>query len=88
MELQRLLGSPRAWVAVVQNQLDEIKRRLKLVHEEPSTLSNDDEYLRLVTDKHAVEKRLEYATSQLLAEEEQENKVGEKQVKLKEEEDQ
>ena len=49
-----------------------------LVHEEPSTPGNDDEYLRLITDKHAVEKRLEYSTSQLLAEEERRKQGGRK----------
>ena len=57
-----------------QNQLDEINRRLQLIHEEPSTLDNDAEYLKLITDKEAIKKRVEFATSQLLAEEDRETR--------------
>ena len=57
-----------------QNQLDEINRRLQLIHEEPSTPDNDAEYLKLTTDKETIKKRLEFATSQLLIEEDRENK--------------
>ena len=65
-----------------QNQLDEINTRLQLIHEEPSTPDNDAEYLKLVTDKEAIKKRLEFAASQLLAEEDRENrrKEGGKKV--------
>ena len=57
-----------------QNQLDKINRRLQLIHEEPSTPDNDAEYLKLITDKEAIKKRLEFATSQLLAEEDREKR--------------
>ena len=73
-ELQRLSGSPRARVAVFQNQLDEINRRLQLIQEEPSTPDNDAEYLKLITDKEAIKKRLEFATNQLLVEEDRQTR--------------
>ena len=76
-ELRRLLASPRAQVAVFQNQLDEINRRLQLLRKEPSTPDNDAEYLKLITGKEAIEKRLEFATSQLLAEEDRETRKKE-----------
>ena len=60
-----------------QNQLGEINRRLQLIHEEPSTPDNDAEYLKLVTDKEAVKKRLGFATSQLLGEEDREKRRNE-----------
>ena len=59
------------------NQLDEINRRLHLICEEPSTPDNDAEYLKLITDKEAVEKRLEFATTQQLAEEDREKRRNE-----------
>ena len=64
-----------------QNQLDEINRRLQLIHEEPSTPDNDAEYLKLITDKEAIKKRLEFATSQLLAEEDREKRRKECEMK-------
>ena len=60
-----------------QNQLDEIDRRLQLIHEEPGTPENDAEYLKLVTDRKAIEKRLGFATNQLLAEEYKEKRRNE-----------
>ena len=60
-----------------QNQLDEIDRRLQLIHEEPGTPENDAEYLKLITDRKAIEKRLGFATNQLLAEEDKEKRRNE-----------
>ena len=34
---------------------------MQLIREEPSTPDNDAEYLKLATDKEAIEKRLEFA---------------------------
>ena len=50
---------------------------MQLISEEPSTPDNDAEYLKLVTDKEVIEKRLEFATSQLLAEEDREKRRNE-----------
>ena len=60
-----------------QNQLDEIDRRLLIIHEELGTPENDTEYLKLVTDRKAVEKRLGFATNQLLAKEDKEKRRNE-----------
>ena len=60
-----------------QNQLDEIDRRLQLLHEEPGAPENDAEYLKLVTNRKAIEKRLGFATNQLLAEEDKEKRRNE-----------
>ena len=62
-----------------QNQLEEIDRRLQLIHEQPSTPEYDAEYFKLVTDRKTIEKRLEFAKNQLAAEEDKEKrkmKVG------------
>ena len=56
-------------------------KSIEEIHEEPSTPDNDAEYLKLATDKEAIKKRLELATTQLLAEEDREkrrNKDGRK----------
>ena len=51
-----------------------------------STPDNDAEYLKFVADKEGIEKRLEFATGQLLAEEDRDKRRWE--AKQKEEGDQ
>ena len=76
-ELRRLSGSPKAQAAVYQNQLEEIDRRLQLIHEQPRTPENDAEYFKLITDRKTIEKRLEFAKNQLAAEEDKEKRKNE-----------
>ena len=61
---------------------NEINRRFQLICEEPSTPDNEAEYLKLITDKEAIEKRLEFATSQPLAEEDREKRRKEGGMKV------